>query len=374
MNTLSLPQLARSSSERADLHLHSHYSDGQYAPRVLAQMAAQKGLRVIALTDHATTRGIAEMIAEASRWGIYNLPAIELNAQTGDFLGYYIDYEHQGLLAFLQEMNALREKRIRLTVARLREFGYDLAWSALVEFSKPALPSRAHIARMLVALKRFPNVDLVFKTLLGRRQPAYIEPEAPPDEQCVRIIREAGGLAVLAHPQFLNVDPENLQPYIQQLVAWGVSGVEQMPERVRGPESAVWEQARKEHGLFEIQGSGFHGEEISNVCLGDKTIGADFFSVMEASLPPQSAHKSFFKRLYWRSSNLSPAEFHQSLFPEDYHVITPHHTDLLDYQPEIPPVPADYVGLPFVLVTPGALDQIDEIRKILGAFGAQIVA
>ncbi len=370
-----LPKLVYSTSERADLHLHSHYSDGQHPPRKLAQLAAQKGLSVIALTDHATTEGIAEMIAEAAQWGIYNLPAIELNARTGDFLGYYIDYEHQGLLAFLRDMNALREKRMRATVTRLNELGHQVDWFTLVHFSHPALPSRSHIARMLVALGRFPNVDAVFHTLLGRGQSAYIEPEAPSDEECIRIICEAGGLAVLAHPQYLNVALDNIPSYAHQLASWGLSGYERIPDRANLlPVAATWEKAGKENNFFEMDGSGFHGEEISTVSLGDLTIGADAFPKMEARLPDSSAQKSFFKRMYWRSTNLSPEEFRQSLFPIDIYVKTQGCLELLDFQPALAPLPADFTGLPFVLLGPGALDHDQEIVRILEDFGCQMIA
>ncbi len=370
-----LPELHWSSSERADLHLHSCFSDGQHTPRQLAQLAAQKGLSVIALTDHATVEGITEMIVQAATWGVYNIPAIELNAQTGDFLGYFIDYEHKGLLAFLKEVNASREKRIRETVARLNELGHWIDWPALVRFARPAMPSRSHIARIFVALGRFPNVDTVFKTLLGRRRPAYVEPEAPPDEQCIRMIHEAGGLAVLAHPQFLNMALKDTQPYVHQLASWGLSGYERIPESAGEPQVAsAWRKAGEGNGLFEMGGSGFHGEEISDASLGDATIGGDLFPKMKARLPDHVIQKSFFKRMYWRSSNLSPEEFRQSLFPEDIHLKAQTCAKLLDYQPALEPPPVDFTGLPFVLIGPGALDRHLEIVKALEDFGAQIIS
>jgi predicted metal-dependent phosphoesterase TrpH len=370
-----LPELHWSSSERADLHLHSCFSDGQHTPSRLAQLAAQKGLSVIALTDHATVEGITEMIVQAASWGVYNIPAIELNARTGDFLGYFIDYEHKGLLAFLEEMNVFREKRIRETVARLNELGHWIDWPALVRFARPALPSRSHIARMFVALGRFPNVDTVFKTLLGRGRPAYIEPEAPSDEQCIQMIREAGGLAVLAHPQFLNMALRDIQPYAYQLASWGLSGYERIPESAGVSQVAsAWGKAGEENGLFEVGGSGFHGEEISGASLGGVTIGGDLFPKMKACLPDQTIQKSFFKRMFWRSSNLSSEEFRQSLFPEDIQLKTQTCVELLDYQPALEPLPVDFTGLPFVLIGPGALDRHQEIAKILQGFGAQIVS
>lgn len=372
---MNLPKLSWSHAERADLHVHSHYSDGQHSPRQIAQLAAQKGLHIIALTDHASIAGIAEMTGEAAKRGIYNIPGIELNAATGDFLGYFLDYENKKLLAFLDEVNHFRKARIKESIVRLNELGYDIDWSSLVSFALPAIPSRTHIARMFVNQGRYRNVDAVFKELLRRGRSAYIAPKAPSDIQCMQMIREAGGIAVLAHPHYLDIPKNEIRKYGQDLASWSLSGYERIPKGERWSEcKSAWERIEKETNLIKFGGSGFHGDEVSGVALGARTIPGFLIPKMERHLPAETIHKDFFKRLLWRSINLNSEEFKQSLFPEVITLKEQACSRLLSFIPNVEPVPADFLGTPYVLLGPGAFNQHKVIIEILENFGAQIVA
>ena len=369
-----LPELRWSETERADLHVHSYHSDGQHSPRELAHIAARKGLRVIALTDHASIKGIAEMTVEAAHLGVYNIPGIELNGETGDFLGYFLDYEERDFLAFLDEVNHLRETRIKETVARLNELGYEIDWSALVDFSHPAIPSRAHIARMLVNQGRRRNTDTVFHELIGRGKPAYVPPEAPSDEKCIQMIQKAGGVAVLAHPHYLDISKNEIRNYSEKLASAGLLGYERVPGKTGYQELvATWDEAGKEFGLLELGGSSFHGDKVSDVSLGDSSIPCYLISEMDRRLPANSAHKSFFKRMLWRSINLSAKEFENSLLPEPITIKELNFSHLLDFDPNIEPAPPDYAGMPYILLGPGAINRHNEIARVLKDFGLQIV-
>lgn len=371
---MNLPELRWLETERADLHVHSYYSDGQHSPRELAQIAARQGLRVIALTDHASIKGVAEMTVEAARLGVYNIPGIELNAATGDFLGYFLDYEDRDFLAFLDEVNHLREARIKETVARLNELGYEIDWSALIEFSHPAIPSRAHIARMLVNQGRHQNTDAVFHELIGRGRPAYVPPEAPSDERCIQMISKAGGVAVLAHPHYLDIPKDEIRSYSQKLASAGLLGYERVPGRTGDQELAsAWDEAGGEFGLLKLGGSSFHGDKVSDVSLGDSSIPCYLISEMERRLPTHSTHKSFFKRMLWRSINLSAEEFENSLIPEPITITKLNFSHLLDFNPIIEPVPPDFKGIPYILLGPGAFDRHNEITRMLKNFGLQII-
>lgn len=361
------------SSERADLHVHSHHSDGDLSPTKLVAMAASKGLRILGITDHATQAGVAEAVLAGVNHGVYVLPGIELNGVDWDFLGYLPDERHPSLIRFLEHVQYLRQQRMRGILDITARICSDITWEELVQFSMPATPTRTHLARLLVIRGLFSDVGTAFQQFLGRGGKGYIPVTGPADRDCVQAIGEAGGVTVLAHPRWaLTRERFPILLTVRQLHEWGVVGCEEVILRVGDRNRLVeWQNAIKTVGWIVVGGSNFHGNRIANVQLGERTMGADDVAALLGHLPTNTIHRAWFKRLFWRANNMSRSELESSMTPEDVQLDELVRQDLLTFDPVISPVPTDFIARPFVLIGPGAMNQVEQVLATLVRCGCE---
>src|SRR5215207_3060046 len=189
-----------------DLHCHSTASDGTLRPAEVVRLAHESGLSGLALTDHDTVAGVAEAAREAARLGIDFLPGIEVSCafpRPGTFhlLGYGMDLASPALRRLVRTLEAAREERAALIVRRLNELGVDVSLQeARDEAGAMAAIGRPHLAALLVRKGyAFSNRD-AFTRFLGGGGAAYVDTAPLAPEQAIALIREAGGLASLAHP------------------------------------------------------------------------------------------------------------------------------------------------------------------------------
>ncbi|HEX5503411.1 MAG TPA: PHP domain-containing protein, partial [Thermomicrobiales bacterium] len=161
-----------------DLHTHSTASDGSLTPARLVALAAERGLRVLALTDHDTTAGLAEAADAAARHGLRFVPGVELSAQVeaGEVhvLGYFIDPARPALRDALARFREGREGRARTIVANLAAAGAPVAYERVVELAGGATIGRPHVARALVAAGHAASVQDAFDRYLVRGRPGYV--------------------------------------------------------------------------------------------------------------------------------------------------------------------------------------------------------
>jgi predicted metal-dependent phosphoesterase TrpH len=187
-----------------DLHTHSNRSDGALTPGELVQRASGSGIRVLALTDHDTIAGLPEAQREADKVRLTLVPGVEISAawraQSIHVLGLWIDPECRGLKERLDAQLDRRRERMRKICARLCKLnlpGDDLL--AEVE-AQPGVPTRAHLAEALRAGGHVSRTDDAFRKYLGKGKAAHVAAEWPPVADVVGWIRDAGGIASLAHP------------------------------------------------------------------------------------------------------------------------------------------------------------------------------
>jgi predicted metal-dependent phosphoesterase TrpH len=191
---------------RIDLHAHSSVSDGTDSPAQLVSNAAAAGLDVIALTDHDTTAGWAEAAAEAQLRGIKLLRGAELstNAASGDtvhMLAYLFDPSAPGLTAELRRAPEQRRERIRRIVENLSA-DYDISFENVAARVLPgSMFGKPHIAEELAALGIVPSNLHAYDTLLADGSKYEVDVERMSPVTAVRLITEAGGVAVIAHPR-----------------------------------------------------------------------------------------------------------------------------------------------------------------------------
>ncbi|MFQ5925978.1 MAG: PHP domain-containing protein [Terriglobia bacterium] len=241
---------------RADLHLHSHYSDGSESPAGVVARAHAAGLELIALTDHDTVGGVAEAAAAAGKLGVALIPAAEFTATLGSagihILGYFPTMPNEAVRAHLRQVQDFRRKRVETALKRLRRRGLEVDISELPVATCCESLTTAHLAQLLAARGYASSPRAARRKYLGRAQgivPAF-EVTA---EEVVRIIQASDGLAVWAHPP-----RHRLERQLAALVALGLDGIEAYNGRREG-ETAASVLARK-HNLVVTAGSDWHGQ------------------------------------------------------------------------------------------------------------------
>lgn len=192
----------RDRSGKVDLHLHSLASDGTLGPAEVVALAAQRGVEVIALTDHDTTMGIPAALLAGQEWGVEIIPGIEMTVEQGEelhILAYYIEIDHPPLQQTLARLRRQRAERARQMLVRLAELGMPLDWPTISRMTWDSV-GRPHIARTLVTRGYISHPKEAFDLYLDPGRPAYVPVPRPSAGDTLRLIRAAGGLPVLAHP------------------------------------------------------------------------------------------------------------------------------------------------------------------------------
>ena len=246
----------------ADLHLHSNHSDGTESPAEVVRQAHAHGVRTLALTDHDRSTGWAEAGDAAVALGMTFLPGMELSAKhewrSVHVLGYLFDPLDAALVA---ETDRIRGDRICRAERIVRNIGrdYDLQWDDVVaQTTLDATVGRPHIADALIARGIVRDRTEAFDGILHPRE-GYYEPHyAPNPLTAVRLITEAGGVAVIAHP-VTGRDMMMPVPYIERLIAAGLGGFEiDHRENTEAGKRKLREIATA-HDLIVTGSSDYHG-------------------------------------------------------------------------------------------------------------------
>ena len=258
---------------RVDLHLHTTASDGQYTPTELVSQAHQHGLHVIAITDHDTTDGIEEAQEASLTIGSpLVIPGIELSAEEsgGDVhvLGYYVDLTLEPFQQKIANFRQERYSRGQRIVERLAHLGMPLDWERVLQIAEGGSIGRPHIARAMIEVGYVASVREAFDRFLYNGGPAYAARPRLSPEEAVKLIHEASGVAVLAHPGLL----PDYDSMVRRLVLVGLDGVEVVhPSNAENVRLNLRGLAQT-FGLIMTGGSDFHGPDIKEgVMLGSIT-------------------------------------------------------------------------------------------------------
>jgi predicted metal-dependent phosphoesterase TrpH len=187
-----------------DLHTHSNCSDGTLTPTELVQRAAAAGIEVLALTDHDTLAGLEEAQRAAAVRNLRLVPGVEISAswrsQAIHVLGLWIDPACPRLKGMLLSQAERRRGRMRNMCERLTKLGLPGAALHAAVQANPGVPTRSHLAAAMVAAGHVGRADDAFRRYLGAGRAAHVAAEWPALAQIVAWIRDAGGVATLAHP------------------------------------------------------------------------------------------------------------------------------------------------------------------------------
>src|SRR6476661_10656217 len=187
-----------------DLHTHSTFSDGTATPSENVALARERGLEGIAVTDHDTTDGWGEALDAASGSDLRIVPGVELSAEHDGaslhVLGYWVDPAHEGLRTELRRLHDTRFRRGEMIVEKLQELGYDLSFERVREIAGDDLIARPHIAQAMVEAGIVATEKDAFDRFISDGGPAYVPKHALAPLDALALIRDAGGVCVLAHP------------------------------------------------------------------------------------------------------------------------------------------------------------------------------
>ena len=249
-----------------DLHVHTTASDGQYSPSQIIQMAAEKKINTIAITDHDTVAGLEEGTAAAKEHNITFVPGTELNINfpTGEFhllgLGFKkIAHSLEELLATLVKNREIRNVQI---IEKMREAGVDITLDEMYADFPDTVLGRPHFAAELVKKKVVKTRQQAFDRYLAKGRPWYVARVGSNLDEAIIAIKESGGVPVIAHPMSLYLSWGKLPDALQNFYERGVMGLEAFHPGARVTECLRLEELAQKIGFFVTAGSDFHGEKI----------------------------------------------------------------------------------------------------------------
>jgi 3',5'-nucleoside bisphosphate phosphatase len=246
-----------------DLHCHSTASDGLLSPRELVMRAHEKGVQVLALTDHDELRGQAEADEAAREAGLSLIPGVEISVTWGNvtlhIVGLNVDPLDPVLLHGLTRNRGGRTERARRIGDELARLGIAGAFEGASALAgNKELISRTHFARFLIERGIAKNMKSVFKKFLIKGKPGYVAHEWASLADAVNWIHAAGGVAVLAHPGRYQMGSEKMRLLLSEFKHLGGVGIEVVTGSHTPDQVPVYADLAVEFDLLASIGSDFH--------------------------------------------------------------------------------------------------------------------
>jgi hypothetical protein len=270
---------------RADLHLHTRCSDGSYEPRELVRLAHDLGFTVIAVTDHDTMSGVDDAAEEGVALGVRVIAGVELSTIDADMdthiLGLFVDHRNPALVQLTERAASERRERLVRMRKMLKDLGLDLSAEDVASDMEGGTVGRVHVAEALVKHGMTGSISEAFIRYLGRNRPAYVAKWSPVPEECCRVIHEAGGVAVFAHPGDV-VDEQK----IERMADAGCRAIEAYyPTYSKGLTETYVKIAQK-LGIGVSGGSDCHGSRKGRVFIGSITLPMEHVDDLEKRRGP----------------------------------------------------------------------------------------
>ena len=245
---------------RADFHCHSTASDGILSPTDLVRLAYEQGVRIMALTDHDSTEGVAEARRAAESYPDFTLiPGVEMGTDIpgGEvhMLGLFLDPDDPELQDSLRRLREGRRGRGMGIVKRLQELGMDVTWEQVQRFAGVGAVGRPHVAQALLEKGHVSTIKEAFDKYIGRNGPAYVEREKMTPAEAVAAIIGLGGVPCLAHP----ADLENSDEILAELKAAGLAAMEVFYKDYAPATVERLGAAAHRFDLIPLGGSDYHG-------------------------------------------------------------------------------------------------------------------
>ncbi|HNR13925.1 MAG TPA: PHP domain-containing protein [Thermodesulfobacteriota bacterium] len=256
-----------------DLHVHTSASDGTCSPSEVVVLAKKEGLKAIAITDHDTVEGNEEAFHAGSACGVEVISGVEISVEWNKcpvhVLGYFVEWEDGRLERELQKLVQYREERNPQIIEKLNRLGLVISYDEVKRKAGNGIVGRPHIAQVLIEKGYVRDSDEAFSEYLQSGAAAYVEKKRLSPREGIQLIKDAGGLAVMAHPFTITaVEEKNVEDVILLFREYGIEGLEVFYSMHTRTQIQALEGLAKRHSLLITGGSDFHGKLKKNIRLG----------------------------------------------------------------------------------------------------------
>lgn len=256
-----------------DLHVHSSASDGSFSPEEVVELAKNAGLSHFALTDHDTVGGVEQALNHAKKiGGIEVIPGTELSCYYGNreihIVGLFVNHKDETFLSELQKLKDAREARNERMVQNFVDAGIQLSVSELKHGNPNSVITRAHFARVLVEKGYCQDKNEAFQRYLGIGCPFYLPKPKVTPEHVLKLIIDAGGTAILAHPYSYKLSKSEVEALLDYLIPLGLSGMECYYSTYDNGQVQELRSMALSKGLLVSGGSDFHGVVKPDISIG----------------------------------------------------------------------------------------------------------
>ncbi|KJJ85091.1 metal-dependent phosphoesterase, PHP family [Candidatus Omnitrophus magneticus] len=238
-----------------------------FSPKEVVYNAFYNGLKVIAITDHDTVEGIDPALEYAKNSGLEVIPGIEISARVSGkeihVLGYFLDWYNPVLKTILDERKKARAERINKMVKLLYTAGFNITVNDVFQLSEHGIVGRLHLARILVSKGYVSSVKEAFRKYIGEGKPYHAEQELMDYKQAINLIKESGGVPVLAHPGVSKVEE-----FLPDIIKAGIKGLEVFHSEHTIPQMRKYFELAKKHFLLVTGGSDCHGHGKDKILMG----------------------------------------------------------------------------------------------------------
>jgi len=261
-----------------DLHIHSTASDGSFSPLEILTLAQNTGVRAISLTDHDSIAGIKEILKNIHSFPLEFISGVEISCEPPEnfkslgsihLLGYGFSIYDRQLNQVLEKAVKAREKRNPRIIEILNSLGFDISLAEVEERFGADQAGRPHIAELMKEKGYVDSFREAFDKYLGKDRPAYVEKFKISCENAIKIVLDAGGLPVLAHPGLLEFNKtRGLEKFIDVLKGFGLQGIEVFYTDHDDEKVEYLKGLAHDRKLLTTGGSDFHGKFNKGVKLG----------------------------------------------------------------------------------------------------------
>jgi len=258
-----------------DLHMHTTFSDGLASPEKVLAMVRERELTAFAVTDHDTIAGYRQMLTLLQDGDPELITGLELSVtyekQDLHMLAYLFDPDNERLNEALDRFCEHRDHRGRLIVEKLNGMGVDISYDAVEATANGAAIGRPHIAQTMHEHKTVSSYQRAFDQYIGNGKPAYIPKANFSPAEAIDVIHEAGGVAVLAHPQI-----DETHRHLEMLVGLGLDGIEVRHSAHRQRSIDQFKHFAERFRLVMTGGSDYHGREGRFGAIGSQHVPEEY--------------------------------------------------------------------------------------------------
>lgn len=272
----------------SDLHIHTNYSDGTMTPEEVVDEAIRLGVSTIAITDHDTIDGVTIACRYGQGKNLHIISGIEFSSYLSPsevhILGYFIDVHNDGLQKVIKQSREDRINRIFAMVEKLRRLRVDIDPQEILTLAGKGSPGRMHVAETLWKHGYCHTIIESFSKYIGDNKPAYVPKKTLTPQQAIELIRDAGGVSVLAHPGLTQRDNA-----IDDLVKYGLQGIEVYYPSHTPQTVEKYLKIAKKYNLAATGGSDFHGERKLDSPIAKIVVPGDLVSKLRQKCPPRQS-------------------------------------------------------------------------------------